>query len=179
MTYTSSRSKIKSRTQLKDLLEHLRTQGRKIVFTNGCFDLLHPGHIRYLEKARGEGDLLVVALNSDSSIRKIKGPGRPIQTEDERSEVIAGLQCVNFVTLFDEETPYEIIEEMLPNILVKGGDWPIDQIVGRQTVEAHGGKVISIAFETGHSTSNIIKRIRGSAERPVGKTGTGIGASSD
>jgi D-beta-D-heptose 7-phosphate kinase/D-beta-D-heptose 1-phosphate adenosyltransferase len=149
------------------------------VFTNGCFDLLHPGHIRYLEKARAEGDLLVVALNSDASIRRIKGPERPIQNEDERSEVIAGLQCVDFVTLFDEETPYEVIEELLPDVLVKGGDWPIDQIVGRETVEARGGKVISIAFETGHSTSNVIKRIRGSAERTVGEAGRGIGASDD
>ncbi len=149
------------------------------MFTNGCFDLLHPGHIRYLETARAEGDLLVVALNSDASIRRIKGPERPIQNEDERSEVIASLQCVDFVTLFDEETPYEIIEELLPDVLVKGGDWPIDQIVGRETVETHGGKVISIAFETGHSTSNIIERIRGSAPGPVGKSGRGIVASGD
>jgi len=150
-----------------------------VVFTNGCFDLLHPGHIRYLETARAEGDLLVVALNSDASIRRIKGPRRPIQTEDERSEVIASLQCVDFVTLFDEETPYQIIEELLPDVLVKGGDWPIDQIVGRETVEAHGGKVISVAFETGHSTSNIIERIRGSAEQPVRQPGRGIRASGD
>jgi len=179
MSFCSSRSKIKSRSQLKDLLRHLRTEGCRIVFTNGCFDLLHPGHIRYLEKARAEGDLLVVALNSDASVRRIKGPGRPILTEGERSEVIAGLQCVDYVTLFDEETPYEIIEELLPDALVKGGDWPIDQIVGRETVEAHGGKVISIAFETGHSTSNIIKRIRGSAKRPAGEAGTGTSASGD
>ncbi len=149
------------------------------MFTNGCFDLLHPGHIRYLEKARAEGDLLVVALNSDASVRRIKGPERPIQNEDERSEVIAGLQCVDFVTLFDEETPYEIIEELLPDVLVKGGDWPVDQIVGRQTVEGHGGKVISIAFETGHSTSNIIRRIRGTAQQSVGEAGRGVRASGD
>jgi len=179
MTYISSRSKIKTRSQLKDLLAHLRSQGRKIVFTNGCFDLLHPGHVRYLEKARAEGDLLVVALNSDASVQRLKGPERPIQSEDERCEVIAALQCVDFITLFDEETPYEIIEDFLPDVLVKGGDWPIDQIVGRETVEGHGGKVISIAFETGHSTSNIIERIRGSANRPVGKTGRTIGASDD
>ncbi|RPJ59975.1 MAG: D-glycero-beta-D-manno-heptose 1-phosphate adenylyltransferase [Acidobacteria bacterium] len=180
MTYCSSRSKIKSRSQLKHLLQHLRSEGRRIVFTNGCFDLLHPGHIRYLEKARAEGDLLVVALNSDSSVRRIKGAERPIQNEDERSEVIAGLQCVDFVTLFDEETPFEIIDELLPDVLVKGGDWPIDQIVGRETVEAHDGKVISIAFETGHSTSNIIKRIKGPEQRSVGEEARrGIGASND
>jgi len=151
--------------QLKDELAHLRSKGKKIVFTNGCFDLLHPGHVRYLEKARAEGDVLVVALNSDSSVRRIKGAERPIQNQEERAEVIAGLQCVDFVTVFDEETPYEIIQELLPDVLVKGGDWPVEQIVGRETVEAHGGKVISIAFETGYSTSKIIDRIRATAQR--------------
>jgi len=165
MAYEFSGRKIKSREQLKVLLDHLRAEGKKIVFTNGCFDLLHPGHIRYLEKARAEGDLLVVALNSDSSVRRIKGPGRPILPEDQRCEVMAALECVGYVTLFSEETPFEIIEELLPNVLVKGGDWPLDKIVGRETVEQHGGKVVSISFEQGFSTTNIITRISQRNER--------------
>ncbi|RPI27807.1 MAG: D-glycero-beta-D-manno-heptose 1-phosphate adenylyltransferase [Acidobacteria bacterium] len=167
MSFLSTRSKIRTRLQLKEHLEHLRSEGKRIVFTNGCFDLLHPGHIRYLEKARAEGDALVVALNSDASVRRIKGPERPIQSETERSEVMAALECVDFVTLFDEPTPYEIIEDLLPDVLVKGGDWTVDRIVGRETVEAHGGKVISIPFETGQSTSNIIERIKASMQRTV------------
>jgi rfaE bifunctional protein nucleotidyltransferase chain/domain len=157
----NSRSKIKTRVQLKVLLRHLREEGRQVVFTNGCFDLLHPGHVRYLEQARAQGNVLVVALNSDASVRRLKGPGRPILAESERCEVVAALACVDFVTLFDEETPYEIIEELLPDVLVKGGDWPVDQIVGRKTVELHGGKVVSLTFEPGLSTTNIIERIKG------------------
>lgn len=159
MAYQSSRRKIQSRPQLKALLQRLQADGKKVVFTNGCFDLLHPGHIRYLEKARAEGDLLVVALNSDSSVQRIKGRGRPILSEDQRCEVLAALECVDYVTVFSEETPFEIIEELLPNVLAKGGDWPLDKIVGRETVERHGGKVVSISFEQGFSTTNIIERI--------------------
>jgi len=159
MAYQSSRRKIQSRPQLKTLLQGLQTDGKTVVFTNGCFDLLHPGHIRYLEKARAEGDLLVVALNSDSSVQRIKGRGRPILSEEQRCEVLAALECVDFVTVFSEETPFEIIEELLPNVLAKGGDWPLDKIVGRETVERHGGKVVSISFEQGFSTTNIIERI--------------------
>ncbi len=165
MAYESSVRKIQSRPQLKTLLRRLQADGKRVVFTNGCFDLLHPGHIRYLEKARAAGDLLVVALNSDSSVRLIKGQGRPILSEEQRCEVMAALECVDFVTVFSEETPFEIVEELLPNVLAKGGDWPLDKIVGRETVERHGGKVVSIPFEQGFSTTKIIERISRRNER--------------
>ena len=155
-----SAHKTKSKAQLKPILARLRAQGKKIVFTNGCFDLLHPGHVRYLEKAREFGDLLVVALNSDASVRKIKGENRPILNEEERREVVSALACVDFVTTFDDETPEEIIEDLSPDVLVKGGDWPIDRIVGRETVESGGGQVVVIKFEKDLSTSTIIERIR-------------------
>lgn len=156
----NSKDKIKSRRQLKALLLELKAQGRQVVFTNGCFDLLHPGHVRFLEKARREGDILVVALNSDASVRRIKGEMRPIFSERERCEIMSALGCVDFVTLFEEDTPGRIIEELLPDVLVKGGDWPIEEIVGRGTVEAAGGRVIRIGFEEGFSSSSIIDRIR-------------------
>lgn len=139
--------------------EHLRQSKKKVVFTNGCFDLLHPGHVRYLQQARALGDALIVALNSDRSVRELKGEKRPILTETERSEVMAALACVDFVTVFDEATPREIISALLPDILVKGGDWGIDAIVGREEVEAAGGKVMSLAFVDGCSTSDVIERI--------------------
>ncbi len=152
--------KIKPRHELKETLQGLQRRGRRVVFTNGCFDLLHPGHVRYLQKARAEGDLLVVALNSDRSVRAIKGEDRPILKQDERAEVMAALECVDFVTIFDEETPQSIIQELLPDVLVKGGDWALDKIIGRDIVESKGGKVIPIQYETGYSTSSIIARIR-------------------
>ena len=139
--------------------ERLRQAGRRVVFTNGCFDLLHPGHVRYLAQARALGDALVVALNSDRSVRALKGAGRPILSERERAEVIAALAAVDYVTVFDEETPRELIAALLPDLLVKGGDWPIDQIVGRAEVEAAGGKVLSLAYLEGASTTDIIDRI--------------------
>ena len=157
----TSREKIKSRRELTAILDRLKAEGKKIVFTNGCFDLLHPGHIRYLDKARNEGDFLVVALNSDSSVKRIKGEGRPIFNEKERCEIVSGLAYVDFLTIFEEETPQEIIEELQPDVLVKGGDWPKEQIVGREAVESAGGKVLSIGFEQDFSTSSIIERIRG------------------
>ena len=175
MTKFDSRSKVKTRRQLQVSLSRLQQGGKKIVFTIGCFDLIHPGHIRYLEKARAQGDYLVVALNSDASVRRIKGPDRPILTQDERCEIVAALACVDFVTVFDEETPQRIVDDLLPDVLVKGGDWPVDQIVGRQTVESHGGKVISIAFESGFSTSDIIERIK----RIQTRSETGADATSD
>ncbi|MFQ5737749.1 MAG: D-glycero-beta-D-manno-heptose 1-phosphate adenylyltransferase [Acidobacteriota bacterium] len=156
----SSREKIRKRETLKNIVKDLQASGQKVVFTNGCFDLLHPGHVRYLQAARSFGDVLVVAINNDDSVRRLKGPGRPILSEQERSEVLAALECVDWVTLFDEPTPGAIIEELLPDVLVKGGDWPLDEIVGRGTVEASGGQVISRKFEEGYSTSDIIGRIR-------------------
>ena len=157
----TSKSKIKSRQELQEIVAGLKSEGKTVVFTNGCFDLLHPGHVRYLEKARAEGDVLVVALNSDDSVRKIKGEDPPVLSEEERSEIIGSLGCVDFVSTFEEDTHENIIEELVPTVLVKGGDWPVDKILGRQVVEENSGRVISIDFEEEYSTSNILKRIRG------------------
>ena len=140
--------------------ERLRREGKRVVFTNGCFDLLHPGHVRYLREARSLGDLLVVALNSDASVRVLKGAGRPILTQDERAEVMAALEVVDYVTIFDEETPRELIARLLPDVLVKGGDWSIETIVGCEEVAAAGGQVLSLPYLQGSSTSEIIERIR-------------------
>lgn len=134
--------------------------GRRIVFTNGCYDLLHPGHIRLLEKARELGDILILALNSDRSVRENKGPSRPIIPEDERAEVAAALEAVDYVVVFDEPTPREIVSRVLPDVLVKGGDWGPNEIIGREETEAAGGRVVSIPFEPGYSTSSIVERIQ-------------------
>jgi rfaE bifunctional protein nucleotidyltransferase chain/domain len=142
-------------------IEGLRRSGRVIVFTNGVFDLLHPGHVRYLQRARVLGDALIVGLNSDASVRRNKGPGRPINPEAERAEVVAALECVEAVVIFDEDTPAEIVRACQPDILVKGADWAADQIVGRDTVEARGGRVVRMPVEEGYSTSAIVERIRG------------------
>src|SRR5713226_3920028 len=139
--------------------ERLRSEGKRLVFTNGCFNLLHPGHVRYLSAARSLGDALVVALNSDRSVRVLKGEGRPILDEQERAEVIAALEAVDYVIVFDEETPRELIADLLPDVLVKGGDWPLDRIIGREEVEAAGGRVISLPYIEGSSTSDIIERV--------------------
>jgi D-beta-D-heptose 7-phosphate kinase/D-beta-D-heptose 1-phosphate adenosyltransferase len=137
-----------------------RGNGRRVVFTNGVFDILHPGHLRYLQAARAEGDALIVAVNSDRSVRANKGTSRPVNPEQERAEVLAALACVDAVVIFDEETPAEIIRRLEPDVLVKGADWPADQIVGRDTVEARGGRVVRVAVEEGFSTSAIIARVR-------------------
>lgn len=137
----------------------LRRQGRRVVFTNGCFDLLHPGHVSYLAQARALGDALMVALNSDRSVRELKGPTRPILNEEERTVVMAALGCVDYVTIFDQATPRELIARILPDILVKGGDWGVSEIVGRAEVEAAGGAVYSLPFVEGCSTSDVIARI--------------------
>ena len=139
--------------------ERLRESGKKVVFTNGCFDLLHPGHVRYLQQARALGDVLIVALNSDRSVRELKGDKRPILTQEERAEVMAALACVDYVMIFDEPTPRQIISALLPDILVKGGDWGVDQIVGREEVENSGGQVMSLPFVDGCSTTDVIERI--------------------
>ncbi len=151
--------KVTGRAALIEERERLRGEGQRVVFTNGCFDLLHPGHIRYLQQARALGDSLMVALNSDASVRKLKGEGRPILKQAERAEVLAALACVDYVTIFAEETPRELIAELLPDVLVKGGDWSVDTIVGREEVETAGGKVLSLAFIEGVSTTEIIERI--------------------
>lgn len=140
--------------------ERLRREGKRLVFTNGCFDLLHPGHVRYLSEARSLGDALVVALNSDRSVRALKGEGRPILNQQERAEVIAALEAVDYVTIFDEETPRELIAAVLPDVLVKGGDWALDEIIGREEVEAAGGQVLSLPYIDSSSTTDIIERIK-------------------
>jgi len=137
-----------------------RAAGRRIVFTNGVFDILHPGHLRYLQAARRHGDVLIVGLNSDASVRRNKGPSRPINPEQERAEVLEALECVDAVSIFDDETPAEIIRRVQPDVLVKGADWPADQIVGRDTVEARGGTVVLEPVEQGYSTTAIIERIQ-------------------
>jgi rfaE bifunctional protein nucleotidyltransferase chain/domain len=137
-----------------------KRNGRRVVFTNGCFDILHPGHIRTLEQARELGDALIVGLNSDAAITQLKGVGRPVIRESERAEILAALECVDAVVIFNEPTPHEIIARLLPDVLVKGGDWPIDQIVGREEVEAAGGRVVRVPVLTDHSTTNILRKIR-------------------
>jgi rfaE bifunctional protein nucleotidyltransferase chain/domain len=143
-----------------DFVDSNRKAGRRIVFTNGVFDLLHPGHVRYLTAARAEGDLLIVGVNTDRSVRSNKGAGRPITPEAERAEILGALAVVAAVVLFDEDTPAEIIRRLAPDVLVKGADWAADAIVGRDTVEARGGRVVRIDVEPGWSTSAIIGKIR-------------------
>ncbi len=137
----------------------LRATGRRLVFTNGVFDLLHVGHVRYLREARSLGDALLVAINSDRAVRELKGANRPVMTEGERAEVLAALEAVSFVTVFDELSPRSLIAELLPDVLVKGGDYAPSEIHGREEVEAAGGRVLSLPFVEGASTTDIIKRI--------------------
>ena len=153
--------KILPRAELIIRRRQWKDNGRRVVFTNGCFDLLHPGHIRLLEQARALGDVLVVGLNSDSSLRGLKGEGRPLVPEAERAEVLAGLAAVDAVTLFDEPTPRQLIAALLPEVLVKGGDWGPDEIVGCAEVEAAGGRVVVLPYLEGYSTSALIARIAG------------------
>ncbi|HJO39672.1 MAG: D-glycero-beta-D-manno-heptose 1-phosphate adenylyltransferase [Vicinamibacterales bacterium] len=142
------------------LVARTRAKGGRVVFTNGVFDLLHPGHVRYLQAAAAEGDLLILGLNSDRSVRASKGEGRPIVPAAERAEVLEALACVDAVVIFDEATPAEIVAHLEPDVLVKGADWPVDGIVGRETVEARGGKVVRVTIEQGYSTTSIVDRIR-------------------
>lgn len=145
------------RDEIEKSLAPLRSS-KKIVFTNGCFDLLHIGHVRYLQEARAQGDLLVVGLNTDASVRKLKGPTRPIQSESDRAEILAALACVDYTVLFDEPTPEELIHQVKPNVLVKGGDWKIEQIVGGEFVRSLGGEVKSLQFINGKSTTALIEK---------------------
>ena len=142
------------------LVHRLRASGQTIVFTNGVFDLLHVGHLRYLQQARALGDALIIGVNSDRSVRAIKGPARPVMPENERAEILAALASVDGVVIFDEETPYELIASLQPDVLVKGADWGTDAIVGRDIVEARGGRVVRVPIEAGHSTSALLERIR-------------------
>jgi len=142
------------------LVARLRQAGRTVVFTNGVYDLLHPGHVRYLQAARALGDALIVGVNSDRSVRANKGPDRPINAEGERAEMIAALSCVDAAVVFDEDTPHDIISRLQPDVLVKGADWAEDAIVGREIVEARGGRVVRMPIEQGFSTTSLIEKIR-------------------
>ena len=151
--------KIRKSADLGKALAGLRHKGKKIVFTNGCFDILHVGHVSYLDRARKLGDILVVGLNSDASVRAIKGSGRPINKQKDRAKVLSALSCVDFVTLFGEPTPEKLIKKLCPNILVKGADWQADAIVGGDFVKAMGGKVVRIPFVKGYSTTSVIHKM--------------------
>ncbi|MFM8550931.1 MAG: D-glycero-beta-D-manno-heptose 1-phosphate adenylyltransferase [Nitrospiraceae bacterium] len=160
------REKIKRRAELAAELADRRAKGERIVFTNGCFDLMHVGHVRYLEAARALGDLLVIGLNDDVSVRALqKGPDRPLVPQDQRAEVLAALACVDYVVLFGEPDPGRLIAELRPDVLVKGGDWAPEQIVGRETVEARGGIVRTIPLVPGVSTTNLVEKIRKGVNR--------------
>ncbi len=159
-------SKIVTVEKLVARFDTVRKSGKKIVFTNGCFDILHVGHVRYLAAARSEGDLLVIGLNSDASVRLIKGEKRPIVTQDQRAEVLASLGCVDYVVMFDEPDPLALIETLKPNVLVKGEDWIEDNIIGAEFVKSNNGKIVRIKFVDETSTSEIIERI---VERYAGK----------
>ena len=160
--------KIVSIDELRRERARLREEGKQLVFTNGCFDILHVGHVRYLRRARELGDALLVAINSDRSVRQLKGAGRPVMSEDERAELVAALAAVDYVTIFDDISPRSLIKEVLPDILVKGGDYNLEEIHGREEVERAGGRVLSLPFIEGASTSGIIERIRGKGETGKG-----------
>jgi rfaE bifunctional protein nucleotidyltransferase chain/domain len=161
----NARDKVVTWEELRAGRARARAAGRKVVFTNGCFDLLHAGHVRYLEAARALGDVLIVAVNSDASVRRLgKGADRPFNDQRVRAEVVAALACVDFVTVFDEDTPAELIAALMPDVLVKGGDWPVETIVGAEVVMAAGGRVLALPFEEGFSTTALVERIRRSAQ---------------
>ena len=155
-----------SQANLAREVKKVQARGRKVVFTNGCFDLLHVGHVRYLQAARRLGDTLVIAVNSDASVRRIKGPDRPINSERHRLEVLAALECVTWLCLFGEETPLRLIRKIGPDILVKGGDWPVEKIVGGAVVTERGGRVLTIPLVRGTSTTELIRK---SVESKAGK----------
>jgi len=146
-------------SKLAPVLRNLQSQGKKAVFTNGVFDLLHLGHVTYLQEARKQGDLLVVGLNSDASVRRIKGPLKPLLPLAERAEMLLALECVDYTTFFEEENPYNIIKILRPDILVKGGDWAVDKIIGGDLVQSWGGKVMNIPVVEGRSTTNLIQMV--------------------
>lgn len=150
---------IYTRAEIMETRKKLKDEKKKVVFTNGCFDMLHAGHVDYLNKAKAAGDVLIVGLNSDASMKRIKGEKRPIMLQEERAFILSNLKAVDYVTLFDEDTPEEIISELIPDILIKGADWSLDKIVGRDIVEANGGEVKTISFVTDQSTTNIIQTI--------------------
>ncbi len=154
------KEKILSQVELLGVRQGLRADGKRLVFTNGVFDLLHVGHVRYLAAARSLGDALVVAINSDRTVRELKGDNRPVVNENERAEILAALRAVTYVSVFDEISPRSLITKLLPDVLVKGGDYALDEIHGREEVEAAGGRVVSLPFVEGSSTSTIIERMK-------------------
>ncbi len=158
--FRKAHEKIVERGKSRELARNLREQGLKIVFTNGCFDILHRGHVEYLEFARSQGDVLVVGLNTDDSVRRLKGPERPINRFEDRAYVLAALECVDFVIGFSEDTPYNLISELIPDVLVKGADYRPEEVVGRDIVEQHGGRLVLAPFKKGYSTTELLKRIK-------------------
>lgn len=160
MTHDGAAGKLLDDAGIRAFVRAHREAGRTVVFTNGVFDLLHPGHVRYLQEARRLGDALVIGLNADESVRRNKGPARPINPQEERAEVLLALACVDAVVIFREDTPDRIIRMVQPQVLVKGADWAADAIVGRDTVEASGGRVVRIAVEEGFSTTSLVERIK-------------------
>ncbi len=163
--------KVVSQDELIQVTSRAKREGRSVVFTNGCFDLIHPGHVRCLADARALGDLLVVAVNSDASVRGLKGSGRPLVPQQDRAEVLAALGSVDYVAIFDEATPRQLIARVLPNVLVKGADWNAADIVGREEVEAAGGRVASIPLAAGYSTTALVERIYDSVENARSQSG--------
>jgi rfaE bifunctional protein nucleotidyltransferase chain/domain len=161
------KNKIIPRSQIKIVIGDFKKKGQKIVFTNGCFDLLHVGHVRYLQEAASLGDCLIVGLNNDRSVREIKGPRRPLIAEDQRAEVLAALACVGYVVLFDEADPFKLIESIRPDILVKGADWSLDKIIGADLVHSYGGEVCRVEVVPLISTSEIIQRIISRYSEPI------------
>jgi rfaE bifunctional protein nucleotidyltransferase chain/domain len=161
--------KLVTREELAEKVKALKAAGNKVVFTNGVFDIIHAGHVRYLSEAASLGDFLIVAVNSDASARRLKGPGRPFNNEQDRAEVIAALKCVSYVTTFDEDTPYELIKMLEPDVLVKGGDWPVDEIVGADIVKSAGGEVYSLPYAEGYSTSRLIEKVVKTASEEGGR----------
>jgi rfaE bifunctional protein nucleotidyltransferase chain/domain len=151
---------VKTLSEAAELARSLQAQGRTVVFTNGVFDILHPGHLRYLQQARALGDALIIGLNADASVRRNKGPARPVNPEAERAEILEALACVDAVVVFEEDTPAEIIHAVQPDILVKGADWGEHDIVGRDVVEARGGRVVRVELSRGHSTTALVQRVR-------------------
>lgn len=148
-----------TKQQLVEIRKQLKQEGKRVVFTNGCFDILHRGHVDYLSKARAKGDVLIVGMNTDASVQRLKGPTRPIVEEQDRAFVLSALSVVDYVCLFEEDTPLELIKVLVPDVLVKGGDWSIENIVGRDVVEAAGGTVQTIDFVPNRSTTNIVQKI--------------------
>ncbi len=159
--------KVLDRKKLLAAIEAERAGSRKVVFTNGCFDIIHPGHVAYLQDAAACGDLLVVGINTDKSVKRLKGSERPINPEGDRALLLAGLGSVDYVTFFDEDTPLELINALRPDVLVKGGDWPVEQIVGHEVVLGGGGEVYSLPFREGYSTTRIIDKIKALSARPA------------